>query len=193
VSGEARIVALGEKIRMNRSLAPVLAGLVALGAAPASASLIGTTASTTIVGAGLSVAPGSTTVVSPGAEFAYDNGGSAFLSGNVEPASFLLAALSLCRCGDLTNGITLTLDPGPLVITGFTAVVTGFAGFDASDISLSGSTLTLALSDFFASTGDSVLVNFTFADPTGVPLPASAALFGAGLLGLLGVARKRAG
>jgi hypothetical protein len=177
---------------MCRPLAPALAAAFALAAAPASASLIGTIASTALTGTTFALSsPPSATVVTPGAEFSYSVGTlGTFLTGNVEAASFTLSALQGCGCDD--SSISVTLDPGPLVIAGFTATITGFFGLEQSGITLSGSTLTFVVGQVSFSPEDSVVVDFTFRDPSVVPAPASAALLGAGLLGLLGAARRRA-
>ncbi len=181
------------------------AGLVAtlVIAAPASAGLIGSTASTTFtsddVGLGLGVSPSSATVAASTPEFTYSitQFGSVIdvFSGNVEASAFIFSYL---RGNDFANfdrsfRITLALDPGAMPITGFTATITGFTEFAASDVALSGNTLTFAPGRFGAVPGASVVVDFTFADlgSNRVPEPASLGLLAAEMLGLAALARRR--
>lgn len=172
-----------EELHVRHTVLPVLAMLSMLATAPASAGLIGTTASATAPGLG--VTPSSATVVSGGnPEFTFF-----VMQGDVDDASFTLSVPSGTSGGLVvpSNAIVLTIEE---VIADITVTLGGAVpGLNASAFSFSGNTLTVNIGAAGSFTSGEVFrVDFTFANS--VPEGSSLALLGAGLLGL-GAARRR--
>ncbi len=161
------------------------AALAATG--PASAGLLGTTATSSSPGFGPTT-PSSATVVSGGApEFAYD----IFLTGDVDNDSFTLrttpgdAGLAvpsnavILTVAETIIGITVNLGPAIPALT-------------TAAFSFSGSTLQIAIGAAGFAAGDALVATVTFEfAPAAVPEPVSLALLSVGLLGLAGTMRRR--
>jgi hypothetical protein len=159
-------------------------------ALPASASLIGTTASTS--SAQFDPTPTSATVVDGGApEFEYPD----FFFGDVGATSFTLTSIGqpgfFGSLGNPANAISLTLAQE---ITGITVTIgNSIPTLPASVFTFSGNTLNIALGAAGVFEGGSLVarVDFTFAGGGEVSEPATLALLGAGLLGLAAVRRRQ--
>jgi len=165
-----------------RSIILPAALAAALAASPASASLIGTTATSS--GVVFTAVPGSATVVQGGApEFSYFDVGLPFLTGDVDATSFTLSTpFGGGGLFEPANAVSLTLAQPILGIV----VTLGPAvpGLTLAAFSFSGSTLDIAIGAAgFFSEGVAARVEFTLGETT-VPAPAGLSLLGAGLLGL---------
>jgi hypothetical protein len=178
-------------MKMKKMIKVLLAGLslisVNVFAATIDGSLIAGGAYTTTGGVNLADA----TNVSLGTVFA--NGGTGDVEGTVNGSTLAGTggALSLNAFAPVTNFFSVggwTLDVSTLTIVDQTAgllnlsglgVLTGH-GFDATDVNWS----------FSSSSTTSYSMTVSSVSP--VPVPAAAWLFGSGLLGLVGVARRKA-
>jgi hypothetical protein len=175
------------------SLRHAIATLAAIGllaAAPAAASLIGTTATSTVAGCpGLFADPGSATV-GAGVEF-LDRNSASFVpfSGDVGATSFVFAAAGGRFCSVPDREISVTFAQ---TIAGISvSLASGATDLAVGDFTFSGQTLNIFVASVAVLPGTLATVELTFATPSEVPAPAALALFGAGLLGL-GLARRAA-
>lgn len=117
------------------------------------------------------------------------------------PVSAFGFNLAIGRIGDLVGGGALNinlfdtigtpLDSQSLTVTGLSQIdsYAGFSGFGATI-----SRVTVDLATVNPAIDFTVIDNFSFGTPlsTAVPVPAAVWLFGSGLLGMVGVARRRA-
>jgi hypothetical protein len=175
---------------MHRTIA-TLATIGLLAAAPASASLLGTTASSAVTNTvGIFADPGSATV-GAGVEFLYRN--SPFFvpfSGDVDDARFTLAAVDGCFCGPPNTAISVTLAKTIASIS-VTLNTTTTDDLELGDFTFSGNVLNIFVGNGQFFPGTIATIDLTFATTSAVPEPAALTLLGAGLLGLGVAARRR--
>ncbi len=88
------------------------------------------------------------------------------------------------------NGYQLVVNSGGSPITGFTIAFNDIAGFDASRITFDASDVWINLQSLVTTPGLDLQIDLQFGQTT-TPEPGTMALFGSGLLGLAGIARRK--
>jgi len=151
------------------------------------ASLVGTTVSCTNVDAFISCAPSSATV-GAGSEFTISSGTQGW-SADLDASSILIARVG--GPGTISDPTPRRIQFGdlftaPVEITGFTLTTVG-SNLSSSAITFDAHSVTVN----FASTSWAEGSSASIALET-VPIPAAVWLFGSGLIGLVGVARRKA-
>ena len=164
-----------------------LLGVVFIPPNAAHASLVGTTVNCTNIDAFISCTPSSATV-GIGSEFTISSGALQVWDADLDASSILISRVG--DAGTISDPTLRRIQFGnlfvtPIEITGFTLITTG-STLSSSAITFDAHSVTVNFASTAWATGSSASIVLET-----VPIPAAVWLFGSGIIGLIGLARRK--